>query len=1219
MKTYALHRIFGLAVLTLVLNTSLLKAQEQKPWHDQNRKIHYKPDGNSFVLVNGTRKFNRALYGTNTGFRVETGDLPEFALYLPGMGGNFKLGISKGGDSKWITEADSIVTTYTPGRMHYEIRDALLEDGFMKITVVASADTEALILKVGEHKIPKNVSINWLFGGASGKKFHRDGDIGADPESVFYLQPEYAKHNNYTLKENSFLLDFNWDKKTQTNKKSLLAKVPQGTLSLGSANAIDNPRILKNSAVDSLPVVYGSVERNATKTYYWYIENTTKNSAVQQGTLAKAFEQALYKADTLANRVRLNTPDPYLNTLGGALATAADAIWEDPAFLHGAVAWRMHLNAWRGAYNANVLGWHDRAKTHFKSYGNAQVLEPETGPVVLDSSRNFARQKEVLGTSMFSKGYISRHPNRKDRAHHYDMNLVFIDQLLTHFNWNDDPTFLEEIFPVIERHLAWEKRNYDTDDDGLYDAYAAIWASDALQYSGGSVTYTSAYNYRANVLAAKLATRLGKTAQPYLDEAAKIKNAIQNTLWLPAQGVYAEYKDALGKELLHKSPGIWTVYHALDKGIADDFEAYESLNYVTREIPHIPVQATGLPHPDLELVSTTNWQPYTWSVNNVALAENLNMALAYWQGNQPENAYKLFESALLESMYLGASPGGFQQLSFYDAIRGELYRDFADPIGVASRALVEGLFGIQPDLLDKKLRIKPGFPEAWDHASLDLPDVALSFKRTANELVYQIENKLDTDLNLELELNLNTTRIKDVLVNGNSVNYQLKTEAIGKPKILIPAGIHKAYTIQVITKDSTPEALQCKASYTPGAFVAITSQNAELLELKDPQKVLTNTAISTQKLSGTIASESGNKMLFIKLKQDEMTWWQPLEIQVKPKFQILSTQLKKDSLGITIQNNTDTKVSGTLKINHKAAQQVSFEANAPATLTRALSQCFPGTNELQLDLASGEKVLLPFTNWDIPNSRMEQQTMLNISDFFNARVDEVFQQQYLSPRPESPTLQLPTTGVGNWCYPNVAEDIHLDDSGLREASGTRGFIQGPEKIFYATPSEEQAFNSAFTSKWDTYPDSITIPLEGTASHAYLMMAGTTNPMQTQLVNGTVTVTYTDGTTTTLELKNPENWWPIEQDYYTDGYAFITGAPRPPRVIFKTGEITRDFKNYKGIHGFTNYGIDGGAGTILDLPLAPQKTLEKLTLEAQANDVIIGLMSLTLLKPQRNEN
>ena len=118
-------------------------------------------------------------------------------------------------------------------------------------------------------------------------------------------------------------------------------------------------------------------------------------------------------------------------------------------------------------------------------------------------------------------------------------------------------------------------------------------------------------------------------------------------------------------------------------------------------------------------------------------------------------------------------------------------------------------------------------------------------------------------------------------------------------------------------------------------------------------------------------------------------------------------------------------------------------------------------------------------------------------------------------------------------------------------------------------------------------------------------------MQTRMENGRVTVTYTDGTSDKLSLKNPENWWPIEQDYYTDGYAFTTDAPKPPRLIFKTGEITRNFDDYTDIQGFTQYGIDGGAGTLLDLPLNAKKTLQRIHIESITNDVIIGLMSLTL--------
>jgi hypothetical protein len=47
-----------------------------------------------------------------------------------------------------------------------------------------------------------------VFGGASGKKFSRDGDIGADPESSFYLQPDYCKNNVYTVNKNSFQLQY---------------------------------------------------------------------------------------------------------------------------------------------------------------------------------------------------------------------------------------------------------------------------------------------------------------------------------------------------------------------------------------------------------------------------------------------------------------------------------------------------------------------------------------------------------------------------------------------------------------------------------------------------------------------------------------------------------------------------------------------------------------------------------------------------------------------------------------------------------------------------------------------------------------------------------------------------------------------------------------------------------------------------------------------------
>jgi hypothetical protein len=87
------------------------------------------------------------------------------------------------------------------------------------------------------------------------------------------------------------------------------------------------------------------------------------------------------------------------------------------------------------------------------------------------------------------------------------------------------------------------------------------------------------------------------------------------------------------------------------------------LSYVDNQIPHIPISAEGLDKTNLYAISTTNWQPYTWSINNVALAEQLHTSLAFWQGGQADKAYTMWESALIESMYLGASPGGFEQFN----------------------------------------------------------------------------------------------------------------------------------------------------------------------------------------------------------------------------------------------------------------------------------------------------------------------------------------------------------------------------------------------------------------------------------------------------------------------------------------------------------------------------------------------------------------------------
>lgn len=219
---------------------------------------------------------------------------------------------------------------------------------------------------------------------------------------------------------------------------------------------------------------------------------------------------------------------------------------------------------------------------------------------------------------------------------------------------------------------------------------------------------------------------------------------------------------------------------------------------------------------------------------------------------------------------------------------------------------------------------------------------------------------------------------------------------------------------------------------------------------------------------------------------------------------------------------------------------------------------------------------------------------------------KIFQNKYLSPRPNATTLQLPWQGIGDWPHPH--ESFVVDDSGLRRLAHDRNEIVLPQGIRFKTPGLAGVNNILFTSQWDNYPHEKTIPLSGKASHAWFLMTGSTNPMQSQLTNGVIQIQYTDGTMDSLILRNPETWWPIDQDYYTDGFAFSLKKPRPIRVHLKSGEAVSGDESKARFNGKK---IPGGAATVFDMPLDSNKTLKSLTLKTIANDVVIGLMSITL--------
>lgn len=1004
------------------------------------RTLQYRPDGEDFVSVNGKNRYTRALYGSHTAFRLETSDRPIFAVYEKRNSKNIHFHLVLADSSVTpLEETAWCESRYTPGRRSYRLKHPSWgADAELQISALALPDEDAAIWKITPVNMPVGAVLRPMLSEISLNRLSRNGDMGADPPGCFDA-PEQ----------------------------------PQQLQSLG-ISLFDRQDVYV--LVRDYSLVVPSQEEGI--------------------ALYNKSEQA--RAD-LASRIRITTPDPYFNTLGGALAVAADGIWDGEVWLHGAIGWRMPLSGWRAAYTGDALGWHDRARTHFNAYAASQVTEvPNTIPhPAQDSALALARSEKKWGTPQYSNGYICRNPRRNDQMHHYDMNLCYIDELLWHFNWTGDLEYARRMWPVLTRHLAWEKRNYDPDNDGLYDAYACIWASDALYYNSGAVTHSSAYNYRSNRLAAMIAEKIGEDPAPYREEADRILKALNARLWMPEHGHWAEFQDFMGHKRLHTSPGVWTIYHALDSDIADPFQAYLATSYVDREIPHIPVRGDGLKDEGYATISTTNWLPYSWSINNVAFAEVMHTALAYFQAGRADAGFHLLKSSVLDGMYLGESPGNFGQISFYDAARGECYRDFGDPIGVASRVLIQGLYGILPDAMNGRLLVKPGLPSSWPFASLHTPDIDFDFKHT-NEAVtsYTIIHRLPAVRTLELQFPAQCSEVAKLTVNGKPATWTLVENSITRP------------VLSVVVPASSDEKVEINIEWGGEVLGSPTKSQIEATPAEAPVR-------------------------FVPMQQGDMKWWAPVDNPM------------------AADKGNSTQFSAFAKVNS--------------------SKCEPVV--------------------------MDEQ--------FNSAVTDIFRNEYLSPRSPYTTLQIPKQGIGEWCHPLHTVDI--DDSGLR-SSVQKGVLNTKLGVPFRTPAEGQ--NIAFTSLWDNYPDSLTVSLKGKASRAYLLMAGSTNHMQCHIDNGLIRVYYKDGTCDKMALRNPDNWAPIEHIFFEDGMAFNRHAPALYRLRLKTGEVSNNFGEELGFPGASRE-LDGGAAILLEMSLNPDKKLSHLVLETLSNDVVIGLMGITL--------
>jgi hypothetical protein len=111
---------------------------------------------------------------------------------------------------------------------------------------------------------------------------------------------------------------------------------------VGDASDWNDANKSNPSKVQNLSILNGRIPLEKEKTIYWAFEAYNANETVdltETENPRDVFAEAQKRIDSFKNRLKINTPDLYLNAIARASVAAVDGTWYPPVFVHGAMRW----------------------------------------------------------------------------------------------------------------------------------------------------------------------------------------------------------------------------------------------------------------------------------------------------------------------------------------------------------------------------------------------------------------------------------------------------------------------------------------------------------------------------------------------------------------------------------------------------------------------------------------------------------------------------------------------------------------------------------------------------------------------------------------------------------------------------------------------------------------------------------------------------------------
>jgi hypothetical protein len=595
-------------------------------------------------------------------------------------------------------------------------------------------------------------------------------------------------------------------------------------------------------------------------------------------------------------------------------------------------------------------------------------------------------------------------------------------------------------------------------------------------------------------------------------------------LWIPESGHPGLFREQGGHRRLVDNPWLYSLCIPIEAGMLTLEEAATTLHNAEYNLENIHMASGG------RRVVTSNFTPAIWSVRVLWPGDNFMLAHAYFRTGLARDGWEVLRGNILHTGFNDLVPG-----DSVDLIGGT---DFGDTVHTFTRALVEGLFGYQPNYPFGKVIVAPQFPADWSKASLKTPAVTICFERSGNTSTLSV--CLQCEASLDLEIPVRTSAITQVTLDGEPSIYQSRAGFGHTVVRVISPAARRTVRVAVTTADTLAEVMPVEVKGTIGGNLRLVLPDAavaSVVSFTDPLGALHNATISGNAVNGILSKNTGHRRVFARVKTGSLEQLRIFNLHILPA------------------------------------------TSAPTTLAAVPAGARWSTVDLSAHLA--------------------------------ADITRIYEQKYLSPRPQTVSTRIGTDGYSPWCFP------HWGASRPKiTTENVAALLDRTEPARIVTPHGVPFLwggatsNVAFASLWDNWPDRVSVSVRQRGEAAWFLICGSTTVMQTRIANAVLRLHYADGAEETLELIPPYNYWnlsPIRgiqaraqfgSAYYTEDTEAFT-VPKPWPLTVELGSNCR--------------------AMVLNRKLRPGVTVNAVTLEALSQESVIGLMGLTIMNPGPSTN